>query len=181
MTNARLVAISKVLSLILRHKAEQFGVVLDPEGYAPIEDVLAAVRSRISDATESDLVHVVETIEPDKRRFTLSDGEIRANYGHSLRERILHDAQVPPAVLWHGTTDKSVSNIIANGIRPMQRQYVHLTIDVSLATRVGARRGPPRVLKVDALRAHAEGVTFFAANESFWLADFVPARFVSMA
>jgi putative RNA 2'-phosphotransferase len=179
MANARLVAISKVLSLILRHKPEQFGLVLDPEGYAPIEDVLAAVRSRVPDVTEGDLVSVVETIEPDKRRFTLSEGEIRANYGHSLRERILHEAQVPPAVLWHGTTDKTVSSILANGIRPMRRQYVHLTTDVDLAARVGARRGMACVLKVEALRAHAEGVRFYRANESFWLADLVPARFVT--
>lgn len=92
---------------------------------------------------------------------------------------MLSEAQVPPAVLWHGTTDMTVSSILADGIRPMRRQYVHLTTDVDLAARVGARRGVARVLNVEALRAHAEGVAFYRANESFWLADLVPARFVS--
>jgi putative RNA 2'-phosphotransferase len=179
MPDGRLIAISKLLSLILRHKPEQFGVVLDAEGYAPIADVLSAVRSQRPDVTERDLVSVVETIEPDKRRFTLCDGDMRANYGHSLDQRIAHHAQTPPAVLWHGTHANAVASILANGIRPMRRQYVHLTTNIDLAVRVGARRGPPHVLQIDALRAHAEGVAFYRANESFWLADLVPARFVS--
>lgn len=179
MANSRLVSISKVLSLILRHKPEQFGVVLDAEGYALIDDVLAAVRVRIPDVTERDLTAVVETIEPDKRRFTLAEDEIRANYGHSLRERIQHEVQVPPAILWHGTTENAAPVILSDGIRPMRRQYVHLTTDLDLAARIGARRGSACLLKVDALRAHAGGVSFYRANESFWLADLVPARFVS--
>lgn len=179
MTTSRLISISKVLSLILRHKPEQFGVVLDAEGYALIEDVLAAVRTRMPDVTEHDLAVVVETIEPDKRRFTLTADAIRANYGHSLRERIEHEVQVPPAILWHGTNEKAAPIILSSGIRPMQRQYVHLTTERDLAARIGARRGSVCILKVEALRAHAEGVPFYRANDSFWLADLVPARFVS--
>ena len=111
MANSRLVSISKVLSLILRHKPEQFDVVLDAEGYALTEDVLAAVRARMPDVTERDLAAVVETIEPDKRRFTLTEDSIRANYGHSLRERIHHEPQAPPAILWHGTKASRQNNI----------------------------------------------------------------------
>ena len=179
MSNTRLVSISKLLSLILRHKPEQFGVVLDAEGYASIEEVLAAIKSRMPNVTERDLVAIVDSVEPDKRRFTMEKSEIRANYGHSLRERISHEVQVPPPVLWHGTNESAVSSILEAGIRPMQRQYVHLTTDIDLAVRVGGRRGRACVLKVDAERAHAEGVAFYRANEMFWLADVVPARFVS--
>ena len=62
----------------------------------------------------------------------------------------------------------------------MRRQYIHLTTSYELAARIGSRHGKVRVLEVDAFRAHAAGVAFYRANESFWLADFVPAEFVSL-
>jgi putative RNA 2'-phosphotransferase len=36
-------AISKYLSLVLRHRPEAAGLVLDRQGWAAVEDVLAAV------------------------------------------------------------------------------------------------------------------------------------------
>jgi putative RNA 2'-phosphotransferase len=171
-----LVRVSKLLSLILRHKPEKFGVVLDPEGYAPLADILAAVRTSLPHATEG---AVVNTVEQDKQRFTILDGEIRANYGHSIRERIAHPQATPPAVLLHGTAEHTVESILEAGLRPMKRQYVHLTTNPALAARIGARHGRVRVLTVDARRAHAEGIAFYRANDAFWLADAVPARFLA--
>src|SRR5690349_15659133 len=44
MSDPRLVRVSKLMSLILRHKPEQFEVILDPEGYAPVQDLVRALR-----------------------------------------------------------------------------------------------------------------------------------------
>lgn len=52
------------------------------------------------------------------------------------------------------------------------------TTSPDLAARVGGRHGKARVLEVDALRASDSGVVFYRANESFWLADFVPPEFI---
>jgi putative RNA 2'-phosphotransferase len=174
------VRLSKLLSLILRHSPEKFGVVLDPEGYAGLQDVLRAVRTAMPDASENDLVSVVAGVEPEKRRFTISDGEIRANYGHSLETRIEHAVGIPPDSLWHGTSDRAIAGIAEHGLLPMKRQYVHLTTDVGIATRVGARYGTPRVLRVDAARAHSAGVVFYTANDTFWLAERVPPEYVDL-
>jgi putative RNA 2'-phosphotransferase len=181
MTHARLVSLSKFLSLMLRHQPEKFGLTLDAEGFAPLEDVLRAVRAQMTDVTAADIAAMIEHIEPDKRRFTIVDQDIRANYGHSLDARIRHAAATPPAILLHGTTEASLAVILREGLSPMRRQYVHLTNDRALATRVGARRGPPVLLEVDALGAHDAGVPFYRANESFWLADAVPARWLRLA
>src|SRR5262245_34009722 len=96
MDEARLIDLSKLLSLILRHQPQRFGLMLDTEGYAALPDVFAAVRTRMAGATEADLRAVVETIETDKRRFAISDDEIRANYGHSLSTRIAYEIAIPP-------------------------------------------------------------------------------------
>jgi putative RNA 2'-phosphotransferase len=180
-SDARLVKLSKLLSLILRHEPGRFGITLDPEGYASLEDVLVALRTRYADARETDILAVVNTVEPEKQRFSVSDGEIRANYGHSLEDRISHERAKPPAILLHGTTISAGLKIRSLGILPMNRQYVHLTTDAALAARIGARRGPPQVIEVDAGRAHDEGVDFFRANPVFWLAETIPARYLKMS
>lgn len=177
----RLVSISKLLSLMLRHEPGRFGIVLDAEGFAPLEEVLAAVRTRSPDTTAADLLAVAATIEPEKQRFSIVDDEIRANYGHSFADRISHSAAVPPRLLFHGTHAAAIDLILRDGLRPMKRQYVHLTPDVELASRVGARRGKPMLIEVDAAVANAAGTVFYRANESFWLVDELPAAFLRRA
>jgi putative RNA 2'-phosphotransferase len=178
MSDARLVRVSKMMSLILRHKPEQFDVLLDAEGYAPVQDVVRALRESIPEACADDVQRVIDTIEPDKARFSISGSDIRANYGHSLTERIVQQRVVPPALLLHGTSEAAVASIRRDGIRPMRRQYVHLTTNADLAGRVGGRHGRAHVLEIDAVRACETGVAFYRANESFWLADFVPPEFI---
>jgi putative RNA 2'-phosphotransferase len=113
-----------------------------------------------------------------KNRYSIVEDAIRANYGHSLDREIAHPAVVPPALLLHGTHEAARDAILRAGLLPMQRQYVHLTDDDSLARQVGARRGPPCLLAIDAVAAHADGVVFLQANAHFWLAKHVPAQFV---
>src|SRR5690606_25092984 len=105
------IRLSKALSLALRHRPEQFGLELDPEGFAPLEDVLAALRARVPDLTAADVEAVVATVEPDKQRFTLREGWIRAHYGHSLAARIEQRPAPPPETLWHGTHAGAVEAI----------------------------------------------------------------------
>jgi putative RNA 2'-phosphotransferase len=178
MSDARLVRLSKLMSLILRHKAEQFAVLLDPEGFASVQDIVRAMRKTMPDVCIDDVRRVVETLEPNKARFSIVGPEIRANYGHSLSKRIAQRRVVPPEILLHGTSEDALFSIRADGIRPMRRQYVHLTTNLDLAVRVGSRHGKAQILEIDALRASESGIAFYRANESFWLTDFVAPEFI---
>ena len=180
MGTRRLIRLSKLLSLILRHQPEQFGIILDPEGYADLREVLLAVQTQVPDAIETDLRDIVTTLETDKQRFSIIDGEIRANYGHSVADRIQHQPVAPPPILWHGTAEAALSGIATRGILPMKRQYVHLTTDERLAIRVGSRHGAARAIRIDAARAHAEGIPFYRANDAFWLADEIAPRYLEI-
>lgn len=175
----RLVRLSKLMSLILRHEPEKFGVVLDAEGFTPLAELLEAIRREQPETTEADLRAVVDSVETQKQRFSIVEGEIRANYGHSLDGKIQHEPTAPPDVLFHGTAEKSVAAILTSGLRPMARQYVHLTPDQALAIRVGGRHGKPCLIRIDSARAHADGVAFYQANRSFWLADAVPPAYLN--
>ena len=117
-----------------------------------------------------------------KRRFQVEDGRIRARYGHSIAQPIHYEPCVPPSLLYHGTSPRALASIRRQGIRPMERQYVHLSPDRATAVRVGARHDEhPLVLTIRAAEAHAAGVAFFQADETVFLARHVPVEFVVVA
>jgi putative RNA 2'-phosphotransferase len=89
---------------------------------------------------------------------------------------------VPPPILYHGTSQRALAAIRREGLRPMGRQYVHLSPDPETATLVGARHDEqPVILTVRAAEAHAAGVVFHQADEAVYLAKHVPAEFIEMA
>lgn len=178
MADRRLVQISKFMSLILRHEPERFGVTLDAEGFATIDELLVALRRERPEIKRSDIHAVVETVEAKKGRFAIEGNEIRAAYGHSLAGRIEHKPVVPPDLLYHGTHVRALPGIMTTGLRPMGRQYVHLTTDSETARRVGSRRGPPCLLEVAAHRAHTDGTIFYRANLTFWLVDQLDTKYL---
>lgn len=171
--------LSRALSRLLRHRAAEAGLALDPEGWADLEEVLALLRRRPAwrDLDLERLIAATETGE--KRRFEVSGGRIRARYGHSLEQRVELVAAEPPALLYHGTTPGVVERIRAEGLLPMGRQRVHLSLDAATAHTVGRRRAAaPVILVVRAGQAHAAGVLFYPGGDTVWLADEVPVRFV---
>ncbi len=177
---AKLKHISKLLSLGLRHAPETIGLELDAHGWADVDQLLARAAQHGTAVTRAQLDAVVST--SDKQRFALSDdgSRIRANQGHSISSIDLGLApSEPPALLYHGTAERFVDAIRAGGLRPGSRQHVHLSRDAGTASTVGARHGRPVVLEVDAAAMHSAGYFFFVSANSVWLADAVPAAFIT--
>jgi putative RNA 2'-phosphotransferase len=180
MDDKRRESISKTMSFMLRHGPGKFKIILDPEGFTLIDDVVVALGRKFKGISRSDVLEVVERCE--KGRFEVRGDEIRACYGHSIPIRIQYDPVEPPEILLHGTAHRFLDDIMRVGLRPMDRQYVHLTIREDFAREVGRRRDKdPVILKVEALKAHRDGVRFYKANENFYLADLVPACYIKKA
>lgn len=96
--------------------------------------------------------------------------------------RIQRRPSTPPARLFHGTASETWPEIQNDGLLPMQRQFVHLSVDQDTAVLVGRRKSAsPIVLLVDSAAASSAGVTFYEGNELLWLADSIPARFLGVA
>ncbi|KQU76024.1 MULTISPECIES: RNA 2'-phosphotransferase [unclassified Rhizobacter] len=170
--------LSKFLSFVLRHKPDAIGLVLDAQGWASIDELIEKANAAGTPFGREDLLQVVKT--SDKKRFSVSPDElrVRAAQGHSVSVELGLSPQVPPPVLYHGTATRFVESIMSEGLKPQERQHVHLSIDEATAQRVGQRHGTPLVLKVDALRMQAQGFTFFMADNGVWLTDQVPAEFL---
>lgn len=168
---------SRFLSLVLRHKPEEIGLTLDPQGWVAVEDLLARLPFAL---TRDDLNQLVAS--SDKQRFALSeDGQrIRANQGHSVAVELDLPATKPPAVLYHGTATANLTSILTDGIDRRARHHVHLSTTVETALKVGARHGTPVVLQVDADAMAAAGHSFFLSENGVWLVERVPLEFLTV-
>ena len=82
-------------------------------------------------------------------------------------------------MLYHGTVERFLPSILAEGLNKGRRHHVHLSKDVETARKVGARRGQPVILKVDAGRMHRDGHRFFISANGVWLTDAVPPSYLS--
>ncbi len=169
-----LVKTSKFLSLVLRHAPERIGLELDAEGWARVTDLLRLSNAAGHPLTEEVLRQIV--LENDKHRFAMSEdgARIRASQGHSIEIDLALSATEPPEVLYHGTAEASVEFIREHGIERGSRQYVHLSIDIETARRVGQRHGRPAVFEVAAGEMHRSGFRLFLSENGVWLTDYVP-------
>ena len=84
-------------------------------------------------------------------------------------------------MLFHGTAEKNVGAIFAEGLKKMKRHHVHLSADAATARAVGMRYGAkPVIFQVDAEKMTAEGFKFFVSANGVWLAEEVPPRFLEI-
>ncbi|HZO75475.1 MAG TPA: RNA 2'-phosphotransferase [Ktedonobacteraceae bacterium] len=174
-----LVQLSRTLAYALRHDPASFGITLDEEGWVLVQDLLAALRRRSAwrNVQEEDFAAVIA--QSDKKRYEMQDGKIRAYYGHSVAQKMKREAATPPAILFHGTTGEAAEAIKLDGLRAMNRQYVHLSADRATAWQVALRRTrKPVILEVSALQAHQDGIKFYLGNDMVWLADYVPNEYI---
>jgi putative RNA 2'-phosphotransferase len=172
--------LSRYLSYILRHNPSSLRLTLDRGGFVKVDRLISAIQTRKEWGwvTRNDILSVEK--HGDKRRFEILGSKIRALYGHTLRRKLQYESVVPPKILYHGTSGKSVPSILDSGIMPMRRQYVHLSTSVAEAHTVSLRRDArPVIFRVLALEAYRSGVRFFRAG-SLFLCEPIPPKFIEL-
>lgn len=171
--------LSKFLSLILRHKAEEFGLTLDSEGFSDLDAVWEQIQKKYGKRyTPADLDSLLTNVEGGKQRFERRDNLIRALYGHSAVTEIEYEAVTPPNILYHGTPTTALNSIRKHGLIPQKRQYVHLSTNTARASDVAGRHGKPVLLRVKALEAHDAGLIFYRPEPQHYLIKAVPPEYI---
>lgn len=168
---------SKFISLILRHKPETIGITLDEHGWANVEELIEGVNKTHKLDMET-LERIVA--EDEKQRYSFNEDKtlIRANQGHSIPVDVELEEVVPPETLYHGTGEKYVASIDAQGLIPKSRLYVHLSGDKETATKVGTRHGKPVIYIVHSGDMHRDGFKFYRSVNGVWLTKEVPVKYL---
>lgn len=172
-------ALSRRLSYVLRHAPHSVGLTLGSGGWVDIDELLSALARSGLRLSRAELDAAVRA--SDKQRFAVdaSGTRIRANQGHSVPVDLELEPHPPPPVLYHGTVDRALDSISREGLTSRGRHHVHLSADVETATAVGARRGKPVVLVVDAAALAADGTPFYRSANGVWLVKAVPPRYLT--
>ena len=170
---------SKFISLILRHQPEAIGIALDEHGWADVQELIDGInRSEVHTLDVELLEEIVRTDEKQRYSFNEDHTLIRANQGHSIPVDVELEEKIPPDILWHGTGEKYVSSIDAQGLIPKSRLYVHLSSDLETARKVGSRHGKPIIYEIDCRGMAEDEYHFFLSANHVWLTKEVPVRYL---
>lgn len=179
MKKKQLETVSKFISLVLRHKPEAAGIKLDGHGWADVEDLIRGVNASGHTLDKEVLETIVNTDEKQRYSYNQDKTKIRANQGHSIPVDVDLEEHMPPDVLYHGTADRFLEAILKQGLKPMSRQYVHLSRDMDTATKVGRRHGNPIVLRINARQMYEDGQKFYVSKNGVWLAKQVDRKYIN--
>jgi putative RNA 2'-phosphotransferase len=176
-----IVATSKLLSYVLRHRPDSIGLALDAHGWADVGELLARLAASGKPVGRALLERVVADNDKQRFAFNADRSRIRASQGHSIAVDLQLREAEPPPVLYHGTASRFLKAILAAGLRAGARHHVHLSADLQTARRVGARHGFPAVLLVDAARMRADGIPFYLSDNGVWLTGDIKPKYLSQA
>lgn len=170
------VKLSKKISCVLRHKPESAGLKMDKHGWVSVSELIKAL------STDMETMEKIVALN-DKKRFIFSEDKsrIRACQGHSIKVDVELKEAVPPKYLFHGTLLKNRESIEKEGLRPMNRLYVHLSADIDTAWNAAKRRKSADgdvIYCIDTEVMIKSGYKFYQAENGVWLTHGVPAKYL---
>lgn len=167
---------SRTLAFLLRHSEDCIDL---NGGWASVEVILARMAEQFPGFSEKDLAEIVARDAKQRYAFDETGRKIRANQGHSVSGVVIEmERPQPPELLYHGTGRRFLDSILREGLRPMERQYVHLSTDEKTAKTVGGRHGAPVVLTVDAGRFVRDGHALLRSANGVWQAEYVAPEYL---
>ncbi|WP_048055377.1 RNA 2'-phosphotransferase [Pyrococcus sp. NA2] len=163
------------MAYILRHDPWSFGLSPDEEGFVEIDELVNAVRKVYPWVTEEFIRDIVERDE--KERYEIRGNKIRARYGHSYPVNLKHEEDLESKILYHGTIRENLEGIMKEGIKPMKRQFVHLSLNYEDAYNTGRRHGSNVVvLLIDAECLRKKGLKILKAGKKVRIVKHVPVE-----
>lgn len=168
---------SRWMAYVLRHNPERYGLTPDRHGFVDMEEFLRIAQRRYPQASGESLRQLIETTGAG--RFELSGNRLRARYGHSIAVEPAGQPVEPPLLLYYGLEAMRVSAVLAEGLKPLDRQMLHLSDRPEDAWAMIRKKTPyPAVVRIDAASASAGGIRFYL-EQKVYLASAIPAQFLT--
>ena len=172
----RLVKISQKLAGLLRHRTDPMYIDLNG-GWADVNEIISALKARFPEVDRAVIDEIVANDEKGRYSFDITG----TNQGHSIPGvKIEMERPQPPELLYHGTARRFLPSILREGLKPMSRQYVHISPDIETAVKVGKRHGAPVVLVIRAGDFVKDGNVLMRSYNGVWQAERVPPEYLSV-
>jgi putative RNA 2'-phosphotransferase len=180
LNSERRLAISKFLSGLLRHFPDEYNIEPNERGWVRTVEVLDACSEKYDWFSSEQVLGVVST-DP-KGRFEVNNHNIRASYGHSIDSiRLEENNRVVPDNLYHGTSESNIESIKKQGLKPMNRQEVHLTDDKQEAIKIASRHSNNNILlKIDAEAMMNNNHDIVKRADIIYTTEFVPPKYIKI-
>ncbi len=171
-------SLAKTLRYILGGAPDEFGLILDNEGWIQVKHLVQALNEeeqwKGTKATRiSDLLWELEDcpFEIESNRIRLKSGQMES---HAPPQKELFP---PPAVLFIGVRRKSYPVIYDKGIHTQGQDEIVLARTPEMALRIGRRRDPrPILVEVHTQLAESHGSRFFSYGAHLFCTDQLDVR-----
>ncbi len=181
MNDRELDHLGRVMTGILRHFPDKYGLTVDPHGWIELPKIVQGISAHHRGYHWLRVHHLVAIAESDaKGRYEVKDDRIRATYGHTLEVDLDLPTDHIPDELYFPVTPDEAAIVLEVGLKPSDRKKVHLSKTADDARAAGSVRTPePVILAIDARKARAEGIVIMQAGKTVYLTDQVPPTFLS--
>ena len=174
--------VGRMMAGILRHFPERFGLTMDGRGWVDLDAFVDSIqRSRPNMARWLRREHIVALVETDEKgRYQIDGGMLRATYAHSIPVNLddLPEANVDK--LYFPVVEEELDLVLENGLRPSDRNMIHLSATPDKAYSAGrVHIADPILLVVDVKAASDAGSFIFRAGKSVYVTESVDAKFLS--
>ena len=174
--------VSKAMSKVLRHSAQEEGLKIDSRGYVDMRELIQYLRQRgLQNINEERIQKIVAG--NDKQRFQILEEKhhsfIRATQGHTMKcvatedllTKITGPGQYPVVV--HGTFSKFWPLIEAGGLKRMTRNHIHFAPGLPKEEGVvsGMRAACDIIIEIDLPHAMKDGIDFYISDNNVILTE----------
>ena len=162
--------LSKFIIYALGHKPDEFGLVLDSDGFVKLKEFLKAIHEEdgLKYVRRSHIKEILIS-QPDPP-IEIKGNFIRAKFRDKLPRSIL--TQNLPKLLYTCVRRRSYPVVLQKGIYPIGHNRVILSPCRELAERIGKRiDSKPILLTIQTRKSMDEGIVFYTAGETLFLAD----------
>jgi putative RNA 2'-phosphotransferase len=170
--------LARLMTYMLGHRPDEFGLIPDHEGFVPIKEMLQAMHeeARWGYVRQGHINEVL--LGAERSLFQPEEKRIRAvdRRWHLALDR---PAQTIPRILFTPVRRRAHPHVIQKGLRSTQAKHIVLSPEKEMAIRLGKRRDQrPIVLEVLAAAAGEAGLAFYGFGD-LYLSPEIPPKFIA--
>jgi putative RNA 2'-phosphotransferase len=175
-TQFKVDSLSRLLSYVLGHRPDEFGLAPDPEGFIPYKDLLQAIHEEPGwGYVRQGHIHEV-LYGKDRPLFDAAEDRLRA-----VERRWTLDLETSPEtlpkILHVAVRRRAHAYVLERGLR--SDRFLVLSGNPDMALRIGKRKDPkPVLLEIHTTPAREQGVQFWTFGQ-LYLAREIAAGFIS--